>query len=148
MMHDASMTMLREVIDYYDDIEIVNWNTNLDNRLRGGREGSGEILIISKQEKVDLEAFLLTLTGSDIYTNEMWSDPFDEFGNLTLFPIIISNAEYVFTTDGIEIGCYGDLYVMEFKSGSYHVSIYDYADIVIDQFVMNQDTSLNIIEMP
>ena len=146
-MRDPSITMVREAIDHYDDNEIMNWNIILDNRLRGGRESNREILIISKQEKVDLEAFLLTPTGYDIYTNEMWSDPFDELGNLMLLLIIISKAEYVLTTDGIQIGYYGDICVMEFESRSYQISIYDAADIAIDQFVMNQDTSLNIVEM-
>ncbi len=150
MMHDASLNSLREVIDHYNDIEIVNGNNNLDNRLRGGRGGNGAQLNLTEQQKTDLEAFLLTLTGTHVYTNEMWSDPFDAFGNLTLLPIIISSAEYVLNEDGIEMGYDGeeDLCVMEFQSGTYQVSIYDDTQSEIKQFMIDHDTTLSTVDMP
>ena len=43
-------------------------------------------LQLTQAEKNALEAFLRTLTGSDIYTNEKWSNPFDAQGNITLLP--------------------------------------------------------------
>ena len=84
-MHDGSLSTLAEVIDHYDDID---WdpsiNPQLDNRLRGGPGGNGQNLNLTAQEKLDLEAFLLTMTGTNMYTDERWSDPFDANGNITL----------------------------------------------------------------
>lgn len=91
MMHDGSFSTMREVIDHYNNIVIDPANTNLDNRLRGGgggpggNNGNGQNLNLTEAEKQSLEAFLKTLTGSDIYTNEKWSNPFDENDNLFIF---------------------------------------------------------------
>ncbi|MEM6770949.1 MAG: cytochrome c peroxidase, partial [Bacteroidota bacterium] len=86
LMHDGSMNSLLEVIDHYDDITIVPGNNNLDPRLRGGPpgQGNGQNLNLTVTEKEDLVAFLMTLTGSDIYTNDKWSDPFGPNGELEL----------------------------------------------------------------
>ncbi len=80
-MHTGSMNTLGSVIDHYDAIEDV---PNLDNRLTsmgpggpGGQGGEPQQLNLSDQEKEALEAFLLTLTGNNVYTDERWSDPFD-----------------------------------------------------------------------
>lgn len=77
MMHDGSKATLRAVIDHYNNVPQVN---GLDRRLRGG----GGNLNLTEQEKIDLENFLLTLTGSDVYTNEKWTNPFDASGNLSV----------------------------------------------------------------
>jgi cytochrome c peroxidase len=89
MMHDGSLTTLLEVINHYDDITIVAGNNNLDNRLRGGGPGggTGQNLNLTNTEKDALVAFLETLTGSDVYTNEKWSDPFNPDGSLDLVAV-------------------------------------------------------------
>lgn len=80
-MHDASLTTLDQVISHYNVITADN--TNLDNRLR--RPGGGlQNLNLSTQQRADLVAFLRTLTGSNVYTDERWSDPFDSNGSLQL----------------------------------------------------------------
>jgi cytochrome c peroxidase len=84
LMHTGEFNTLRQVIDHYDDIDIVPGNNNLDNRLRGGPGGNGQNLNLTELEKNQLEVFLLTLTGSDMYTNEKWSDPFEIDGSLNL----------------------------------------------------------------
>ena len=81
-MHTGTMNDLRSVIDHYNAIESV---ANLDNRLTamgaGGPGGPGmgppQQLNLSEAEKTALEAFLTTLTGSNVYTDERWSDPFE-----------------------------------------------------------------------
>ena len=85
LMHDGSLTSLMEVINHYNQIVPVPGNNNLDNRLRGGRGGQGQNLQLTQDEKAALEAFLRTLTGKAIYTDERWSDPFDADGTLTIF---------------------------------------------------------------
>lgn len=83
MMHDGSFTIMRQMIDHYDNPP---FNNDIDGRLRqGGNDGTeSQNLRLTETEKDNLEAFLLTLTGSNIYTDEKWSDPFDENGVLFL----------------------------------------------------------------
>lgn len=75
-MHDGSLLSLAEVIDHYNLIPPNPQNTNLDIRLQGPP------LNLNNAEKAALEAFLITLSGIEVYTAEQWSDPFDENGNL------------------------------------------------------------------
>lgn len=74
-MHNAGangLHTLMDVINHYDSIPANN--PNLDNRLRPG--GRLQRLHLTNAEKDALAAFIRTLTGSDIYTNPKWSDPF------------------------------------------------------------------------
>ena len=83
LMHDGSMTSLIQVINHYNSIPNNPANINLDNRLQ--RPGNQtQQLNLTINEKSALEAFLKTLSGSDIYTNEKWSNPFDEEGNISI----------------------------------------------------------------
>ena len=77
-MHDGSLATLVDVIDHYSLIPLNPQNTNLDPRLQGPP------LNFTANEKAALEAFLRTLSGTEVYTAEQWSDPFDENGNLDL----------------------------------------------------------------
>ena len=70
-MHDGSLSTIRDVIEHYDDIN-GNGNPNLDNELRG----AGGNLNLSNAEMEALEAFILTLSGNDVYRNPKWSNPF------------------------------------------------------------------------
>lgn len=72
LMHTGSFTTIDMVIDHYNVINAAG-NNNLDNRLA---RGGGIRLNITTQERAALIAFLKTLSGSDVYTNEKWSDPF------------------------------------------------------------------------
>jgi cytochrome c peroxidase len=90
LMHDGSLNTLLQVINHYDDITIVPGNNNLDQRLQGGGPGggNGQNLNLTDTEKDDLVAFLRTLTGSDVYTNEKWADPFNPDGSLDLIRLV------------------------------------------------------------
>jgi cytochrome c peroxidase len=86
-MHDGSKTTLAQVVDHYNAIPVANTlpaNINsLDNRLR--RPGNQvQNLNLTAQQKSDLVAFLQTLTGSAVYTDQKWSDPFNGQGQLSL----------------------------------------------------------------
>lgn len=92
-MHDGSLTTLNAVIDHYNQIPAINIpanNNNLDNRLRPG--GQLQNLNLTQGQKDSLVAFLRTLTGSAVYTDARWSDPFDANGALSL---IVLPAETV-----------------------------------------------------
>lgn len=80
-MHDASFATLDQVISHYNQIPADN--ANLDNRLR--RPGGGlQNLNLSPQQRADLVTFLRTLTGTAVYSDVRWSDPFDSSGVLQL----------------------------------------------------------------
>ena len=82
LMHNGAMTTLRMVIDHYDNIPVpateperTNFLNSIDRRLRMG----GTIpapLNLSPTDKDNLEAFLRTLSGSNVYTDPKWSNPF------------------------------------------------------------------------
>ena len=71
MMHDGSITTWEELLEEVGNNEVDLRNDNLDPLIPIG--GS---LNITEQEAVDLIAFLKTLSGKDVYTNEKWADPF------------------------------------------------------------------------
>lgn len=80
-MHDGSLATLRDVIDHYDAIQepandppLSEFRATIDNRLFPG--GNPQRLNLTNNQKDQLEAFLLTLTGVSIYTDAKLSDPF------------------------------------------------------------------------
>ena len=74
MMHHGGNATLRSVILHYDKIIIDPENNNLDNKLKPG--GFGQQLKLSDAEINALMAFLQTLSGTNVYTDKKWSDPF------------------------------------------------------------------------
>ena len=89
MMHTGSFPTLLSVIEHYDSG--VKDNLSLDRRLAPG--GSAQQLNLTTEEKEAMVAFLMTLTGQDVYTNEKWSDPFDENGNLEVIEVMTNTSE-------------------------------------------------------
>lgn len=89
-MHNAGqngLNTLLDVINHYDSIPADN--PNLDPRLRPG--GNIQRLRLTAQEKGNLVAFMRTLTGTDVYTNAKWSNPFTN-DSLTLIPLGIATV--------------------------------------------------------
>lgn len=80
-MHDGSFATLAQVINHYNVIP--GDNANLDNRLRRPG-GQVQNLNLSQQQRNDLVAFLGTLTGTAVYTDAKWSDPFNAQNQLSL----------------------------------------------------------------
>jgi cytochrome c peroxidase len=95
LMHNSSAESFDEVLSIYDSIaNFANprYRAFIDPRLRPG--GMPQRLNMTQQERDQMLAFITTLTGSDVYTNEKWSYPFDEDGHLELTGIITSNNEH------------------------------------------------------
>lgn len=84
LMHNGSVTTLEALIAHYNNVVQDPDNINLDLRL----QGPGGDLQLTAGEQQDLISFLITLTGSDIYTNEKWSDPFGENGEIDIIPLL------------------------------------------------------------
>jgi len=72
-MHIGVSNNLMTVLNHYDNITLAA-NTNLDPRLMPS--GFGQQLNMTQAEKNAVVAFLTTLAGTDVYTNERWSNPF------------------------------------------------------------------------
>ncbi len=75
MMHTGVITTLQQAIGHYGTINIAPGNNNLDPRLRPG--GVGQQLNLTATEVNAVIAFLRTLSGTDVYTNTKWSNPFN-----------------------------------------------------------------------
>ncbi len=83
-MHNGNFLAIAQVINHY--AAIPGNNPNLDPRLqRPG--GAVQVLNLTPQQRLDLEAFLLTLSGVAVYTDLRWSDPFSAAGTITLINV-------------------------------------------------------------
>ena len=74
MMHTGAIATLRAGIGHYGTINANPNNINLDPRLAPG--GLGQQLQLTATEVDAAAAFMRTLTGSALYTDARWSDPF------------------------------------------------------------------------
>ncbi len=75
LMHNGFITNLDNLLTHYNNMtSAAMFSSNLDPRLMPN--GIGLKLNITSQEREALKAFLGTLTGVDVYTNEKWSNPF------------------------------------------------------------------------
>lgn len=75
MMHTGIITTLQAAIGHYGDMTNNLNNTNLDPRLKPN--GLGQQLNLNATEINAVIAFLKTLSGTDVYTNAKWSNPFN-----------------------------------------------------------------------
>ena len=74
MMHTGVIKTLQQVVGHYGTINIANGNTNLDPKLKPN--GFGQQLHLNQTDVQSVVAFLKTLSGTAIYTDAKWSDPF------------------------------------------------------------------------
>ncbi|MEO7166735.1 MAG: cytochrome c peroxidase, partial [Chthoniobacterales bacterium] len=80
-MHNGTFATPLQVVNHYNAIP--SNNSNLDPRLRPG--GQPQNLNLSQTQKNNLVAFMLTLTGSSVYTTPKWASPFNDTDNLSLY---------------------------------------------------------------
>jgi len=73
MMHTGQFKTIQEVLAHYNNISNVR-NTNLDPKLRPNN--IGQKLNMTTDEITAITAFMKTLTGTAVYTDKRWSDPF------------------------------------------------------------------------
>lgn len=73
LMH-TSIPNINLVIEHYNQMPQGSDNAQLDPRLKPG--GNLQNLNMTVDEKSNLIRFLKTLSGTDVYTNEKWTDPF------------------------------------------------------------------------
>ena len=96
-MHDASLTTLLDVVNHYNAIPAIT--AGLDPRLAGppprpgGPPQQPQQLNLTEAQKQSLVAFMETLTGTSVYSDEKWSSPFDSEGNLSVIVLTANEAE-------------------------------------------------------
>lgn len=74
MMHTGVITSLQAAIGHYGTINLAPGNTNLDPRLMPG--GFGQHLNLTAVEVNSVIAFMKTLSGTNVYVDSKWSNPF------------------------------------------------------------------------
>jgi cytochrome c peroxidase len=74
-MHTANIPTLQAVIGHYGVINIAPGNNNLDPRLRPNN--IGQSLQLTAPEVQAMVAFLRTLSGTNVYTDVKWKNPFN-----------------------------------------------------------------------
>jgi cytochrome c peroxidase len=74
MMHTGVFTSLQTVIGHYGTINLAPGNTNLDPKLKPNE--FGQKLNLTAPEVNAVIAFLKTLTGTNVYVDPKWSNPF------------------------------------------------------------------------
>jgi cytochrome c peroxidase len=74
MMHTGIIKTLQAAVGHYGTINLARGNNNLDPRLRPN--GFGQQLHLTAQEVNSVIAFLQTLSGTNVYTDKKWSNPF------------------------------------------------------------------------
>ena len=74
-MHTGAFVNLQQVMTHYDNIIVPLGNTNIDPKLLP--QGNPQQLNLTTEEINSVIAFLRTLSGTDVYTNTKWSNPFE-----------------------------------------------------------------------
>lgn len=99
LMHTGNFVNLTNVLNHYDRINLFPQVDGIEDIVdeRLVPNGRPQDLNMTNQERNRVINFLGTLTGTDIYTNEKWSNPFDENGNLELLnsPFTTSSEDLV-----------------------------------------------------
>ena len=143
LMHNGNITNLQQLINHYNAVPQNANNTNLDARLAG----AGGQLNLTQAQKDALAAFLATLSGSNVYTDPKWSDPFD--GGLS----IIQSTAVTQLENALELQPYPnpsrDLVQLDLPEGACQVTIYNMAGQVIQrQETESAQIQLHIADLP
>jgi len=143
LMHDGSFTSLLDVVNHYNNIPNNPANTNLDTRLMDNN-GDPQQLNLTEAQKLALIAFLKTLTGSDVYTNEKWSNPFCPDGSLDIVggSACISEGD-VSPFVSILPNPVVDTATIETNLGAIKISVYDSAGRLLLEKRANEQTTID-----
>jgi cytochrome c peroxidase len=141
LMHNGIFTTIDQVINHYNLIPQNPQNTNLDPRL----QGPGGNLQLTQMERESLIAFLKTLTSTAIYTDERWSNPFDDQDNLELTGIVGLTH---FEQNQKEVSVYpnpSDATIsVDLKQGKYEILVFDNLGKLQIKYWSNEVRNLNI----
>lgn len=99
LMHNGSFTSIAQVIDHY---AAVPGNPKLSVLLK--QNGSPQVLNLSAQDRLDLEAFLRTLSGTNVYTDPKWSNPFRPDGTITVLDSTPPSSQTINLSTRMQVG--------------------------------------------
>ena len=143
LMHDGSFTSLLEVVNHYNHIPNNPANTNLDTRLTDPN-GEPQQLNLTEEQKQDLIAFLKTLSGTDIYTNEKWSDPFNPDGSIEIIgPTLGISEESLTPFISISPNPVINNATIETNLGHFNIWVYDNTGKLLFQKEANTQTRID-----
>lgn len=84
-MHDGSLADMDAVLEHYTFIPFDSLNTNQSIGVGGLPFDSRRPM--SDHQVLGLKAFMKTFTGSNVFTDPKWSDPFDADDQLVIIPV-------------------------------------------------------------
>lgn len=147
-MHNGSLPTLLDVINHYNRIEFQpDTNPGLDRRFR--QTTAGQDLQMTEENKAALIAFLKTLTGSDIYTNPKWSDPFDVNGDIELLGVMTANYEI---PDALAWNIYPNpahsFTQVEIENGEYQLSIFNGQQHLVKVLTISNKERIYLEDLP
>jgi len=145
LMHNGAFSTINQVIDHYNLVPNNPNNNNLDPRLAG----PGGNLQLTQQQKNQLIAFLKTLSGSDVYTNPKWSNPFDEQGNIS---VTSSSTTWANNLDFSSIILYpnpaNEMVYFKMPFGDYSLEVYSISGQLMDSKRLQANQALDISFLP
>jgi cytochrome c peroxidase len=155
-MHNGALRNLEMVVNHYNQlpIEILDsmlYFNSMDPRLRPN--GNLQNLNLTQAERDALVAFLLTLTGSEVYTDPRWSDPFDSNGNLNILNSTLSIEEDLWEEDELEaIQLYpnptaGELNI-DLPAGEYEIRLRDIKGVLLQKLEAQESTQIMMTDYP
>lgn len=147
LMHNGNFTTMLQVVNHYNVIPNNPENTNLDPRLLGPG-GQPQNLNLSEAEKNAIVAFLQTLTGNDVYTNEKWSDPFDPDGSIEIIGGPLGITEEDFKTVAIYPNPTYGMISLDLWQENFTLTIYDVRGQLVKKTNSFGTTSLDISTFP
>lgn len=151
-MHNGVFSTLEQVINHYDSIpdEVLQQNVrpDIDPRVLPG--GMPQRLNLTQDEKDAMIAFLRTLTGSDMYTNPIWSDPFDDQGNLEVWPVYATSIDNEVSARSLKVypNPVADLLQVKVPAGTYELRVLDLQGRVVLQSAIASEGSLDMQTLP
>jgi cytochrome c peroxidase len=140
LMHNGVFSNIQQVINHYNLVPQDTGNNNLDNRLAG----PGGNLQLTAQEQSNLISFLRTLTGSDVYTNPKWSNPFENDDSLNLTPLVNSIKEDFLDEISVFPNPTKELININLMDKSFEVYIYNQKGSEIKHLNANQTFELDV----
>ncbi len=145
LFHNGQATTFNELLDHYNNV--TSTNNMLDLRI----EENGIPLNLTIEEREQLEAFIKTLTGSDIYTNEKWSNPFDNNDEIEIIGGSVSNTFAI--DNGNNITVYPNpaerfIRIEGMNAPNYYGEIYSMNGQKIWQGTVHTDEEINISTFP
>jgi cytochrome c peroxidase len=140
LMHNGVFSNIQQVINHYNLVPQDTGNNNLDNRLAG----PGGNLQLTAQEQSNLISFLRTLTGSDVYTNPKWSNPFENDDSLNLTPLVNSIKEDFLDEISVFPNPTKELTNINLMDKSFEVYIYNQKGSEIKHLNANQTFELDV----